>query len=199
MTPSQSAIFGARVEHVRELKAAIAALKADCASLRERCALLESHFALALAAALDMRSVKGRFIVLDGWNLILGSQRVAAGRDELFVQAQGYLSLHAEDFIWIVLDGADGKSSREGALRISYTGGEGTQRADRLILDFVRCAAYCGEASRIHVGTFDRKLASEARRLGAVAGDQTVRSVVSAGSAAPIASHSAPTPKISVS
>lgn len=167
MTPSQSAIFGARVAHVRELKAELAAQKAENAALRERCALLENHLAVAAAAAADLASAKGDFILVDGWNLILGSQRAARSKEELLASARRHLEDNPEDFVWVVLDGKDENASQEGRLRVSYTGGEGSQRADRFILDFIRCAKLTCGLARVRVATHDKKLAAECRRLGA--------------------------------
>ena len=141
--------------------------KAENAALRERCALLENHLAIAAAAAADLAATRGRFFLVDGWNLVLGSQRTAKSREELFESARRHLAANPLDFIWVVLDGKDDNCAQEGHLRVSYTGGEGPQRADRFILDFIRCARLTCGVSRIHVATHDKKLAAECRRLGA--------------------------------
>ncbi|MBQ5530773.1 MAG: hypothetical protein IIT98_02060 [Kiritimatiellae bacterium] len=169
MNPAQQAILGARVFRVRELNAQIARLKEENSDLREKVALFESHFALAVLAARDFASADGAYYVVDGWNLVLGAHRLAASSAELVAKTRAFLDVHAGAFAWIVFDGGRAASDLDGRMRISYTGGTGSQRADRLILDFVRMAGLSGESGRICVVTRDRKLASEAVRLGASA------------------------------
>ena len=58
--------------------------------------------------------------------------------------------------MWIVFDGPRVKSRVEGGVRISYTGGEGSQRADRMIIDYVRMAVWLGLGDKVSVRTNDR-------------------------------------------
>ena len=158
---AQDIILGARVAHVRELRAEVERLKAENAALREASASLRAHFDLALLAAADLRD-GGELEVWDGWNLILGSAKEARGRDELVARAQA-----CGRRVWIVFDGPDEAVRRVDArVRVSYTGGTGEQRADRLICDFVRMAAFLGLADRVTVRTHDKALLAQIRRLG---------------------------------
>ncbi len=54
---AQDLILGARVAHVRELKAELAQEKAANAALRDENAALKAHFDFALLAAQDLRDL----------------------------------------------------------------------------------------------------------------------------------------------
>jgi hypothetical protein len=70
--------------------------------------------------------------------------------------------------IWIVFDGSEENSYRSGAYRVTYTGGTGPHRADRLILDYVHAVRTLGlDTSRITVDTADKALAKKLDTLGA--------------------------------
>lgn len=70
---------------------------------------------------------------------------------------------------WLVFDGSEENSYRSGSYRVTYTGGTGPHRADRLILDYVHAAKLLGlDTSRIAVETADKSLAKKAAALGAV-------------------------------
>ena len=72
-------------------------------------------------------------------------------------------------FIWIVFDGSEENSYRHGSYRVTYTGGTGPHRADRLILDYVHAAKLLGlGTSRITVETADKTLAKKLESFGAV-------------------------------
>ena len=163
----QDVILGARVVHVRELKAEITRLKAENSRLNAENAELRSHFALALLAAEDLRRLPdgGRLVIVDGWNLVLAAEREASDKDDLVRQVRAHLAEHPLDFAWIVFDGSRENSTEEGRLRISYTGGVGTQRADRMICDFLRMARLSGDVSRIDVRTHDKELLKTVDRL----------------------------------
>ena len=164
---AQDVILGARVQHVRELKAQIETLKAANDRLRRENEEWKCHFGAALIAASDLRSLPpgGRFVIVDGWNFILGANRMAQDPVQLRIHAERYLAENPLDFVWIVFDGPHESVKDAVRLRISYTGGTGSQRADRLICDFVRMAAYCGDVSRIVVKTRDKILRREVARL----------------------------------
>ena len=69
---------------------------------------------------------------------------------------------------WIVFDGSEENSYRSGAYRVTYTGGTGPHRADRLILDYVHAARILGlDTSRITVDTADKALGKKLVALGA--------------------------------
>ena len=69
---------------------------------------------------------------------------------------------------WLIFDGPEENSYRSGAYRVTYTGGTGPHRADRLILDYVHAAKLLGlDTSRITVETADRALAKKAAAFGA--------------------------------
>ena len=67
--------------------------------------------------------------------------------------------------MWIVFDGRHESCTAEGRLRVSYTGGEGPQRADRMICDFLRMARFSGDISRIDVRTHDKGLLKAVDKL----------------------------------
>ena len=70
---------------------------------------------------------------------------------------------------WLVFDGSEENSYRSGSYRVTYTGGTGPHRADRLILDYVHAAKLLGfDTSRIAVETADKPLARKVAALGAV-------------------------------
>ena len=78
------------------------------------------------------------------------------------------LNLHPTSLNWIVFDGSEENSYRSGAYRVTYTGGTGPHRADRLILDYVHAARILGlDTSRITVDTADKALAKKLTALGA--------------------------------
>lgn len=166
---AQDVILSSKVLHLRELKGEVERLKAECQRLRNESAALKEHFDLALVAAQDLRALPdgGTFVVVDGWNRILGSDRLAASRDELLADARAHVAAHPADFVWIVYDGARENSCADGRVRVSYTGGTGPQRADDFIVDFVRMARWLGLADRIKVVTCDRKLLRRCTQAGA--------------------------------
>lgn len=165
---AQDVILGARVAHVRELKAELAKAKAENTALRDENAALKAHLDLALLAAADLRDLPpgGRLEVWDGWNLVLGSERAAPDRRALVAQARAKLAAPGAEGlrIWIVFDGADEKAVQEDRLRVSYTGGTGEHRADRFVAAFARMADYLGLADRLAVWTHDRDFAKSVRR-----------------------------------
>ena len=127
-------------------------------------------YAGVLLAARDLETLpKGsRFIIVDGWNMVLGDgsdpRRAKSSRD-LVAKWQAYLASRTGDFVWIVFDGHDDNTRQDGRLRVSYTGGSGAQRADRFICDFLRMARFQGLSHRVEVVTSDKKLLKEAERL----------------------------------
>ena len=155
---AQDAIIGARAVHIRELKAEIAKLRAENQRLRDEAQSLKTHFDLALVAARDLDSLGegGRIVVLDGWNMILGSQRTAMSREDLVRQAKAMAAAN---------DGPHASSAVEDGVRITYTGGTGPHRADRFVCDFLRMARWLGAADRVEVRTGDRDFLAEVRRL----------------------------------
>ena len=164
---AQDVILGARVAHLRELKAEVAALKAENSALRDENAELRAHFAEALLAAGDLKALAsgGRLVVVDGWNAILGAEKEARSPAELVSQAKRHVEERPQDMVWIVFDGPRENSRVEGRVRVTYTGGAGAQRADRMICDFLRAARLSGDASRIEVRTHDKALAREAAKI----------------------------------
>ena len=164
---SQDIMLGARVAHIRELKAEITRLKAENSALRAENGALRAHLDVAILAAEDLRGLPegGVLEIWDGWNLILGAKRVAADRAGLAAQARERLAERPLDRVWIVFDGPRESAVSEGRLRISYTGGSSAHRADRFIVDFVRMAAYLGLAGRLRVRTDDKAFSSDIRRL----------------------------------
>ena len=164
---AQDVIIGARAMHLRELKTEVTRLKADNAALRDENAQLRAHFDLALRAAEDLRTLPegGKLVVVDGWNLILGAKKEASGKDDLVAKAKARLAERPDDMVWIVFDGPVENSRQEGRLRVSYTGGTGPHRADRMICDFLRMARFAGDVSRIEVRTNDKDFRREVDRI----------------------------------
>lgn len=166
---AQQVMMDSRLLHVRELRAEVARLKEENHRLKTESESLSRHFDLAILAAEDLRTLPpdGRFIIVDGWNLILGANREAPNPMALIERVRGYLAANPQDFVWIVFDGAKENARVEGRMRLSYTGGTGLHRADRFICDFLRMARFRGELSRISVKTSDKDFAREVVRLGA--------------------------------
>lgn len=163
----QDVILSSRVAHVRELKTEITRLKAENADLRNENTQLKTHFAMALLAAEDLKNLPegGKFIIVDGWNAILGSAKDASDPKGLIALYKKHLEENQSDFVWIVFDGNRENSRTEGRLRVSYTGGEGLHRADRFISDFLRMAKFSGSLDNIEVRTRDKDFLKEVRRL----------------------------------
>lgn len=183
-------IMDARVAHVRELKTELAKVKARLVSAESDRDALVSHFALALTALHDFERLpcNAQFCIIDGWNAILHNRNVSKLSSENVSKLkaeflQGVGIVHTHDAVeaksgeccdspidtWVIFDGADERSSKHGRYRISYTGGVGSQRADRLIVDYVHAAKILGlDVSRIIVKTSDKELVKKVTGLGAV-------------------------------
>jgi len=171
---AQDMIEAARLTRVRELQTQLAKAAAENAHLAAENAELRAHLDLAILAAEDLRTLpeNGRFIIIDGWNVILGAR---VGKDvqgyrarnpaDLVAEAKRHVDEHPEDFVWVVFDGPRENARVEGRLRISYTGGNGPHRADRLICDFLRMAKFRGTLERIEVVSRDREFGKEMERL----------------------------------
>lgn len=174
---------GARVAHVRELKAEVARLKEELSHARAELETLKSHFALALGAALDAARLPpgGRLLVVDGWNALLGSASVLAPderrldlrtkEERLCARVRTWLAAHPDDAAWIVFDGAQAGGRAEPRLRVSFTGGTGPHRADRMVCDYLRMCRLAGDAARVRVVTEDKDFRREAQSLGAEIAD----------------------------
>ena len=169
---AQDIVMGARVAHVRELKSEIERLHGENTRLRGELESLRAHFDLALLAAEDLRALPegGRLEIWDGWNLVLGAKKEARDRDDLFAQARRKTEEDASLFVWIVLDGPSAASRVDGRVRVSYTGGEGSQRADRMIVDYFRMAAWLGLAGKVSVRTNDKDFRRQVDAVGRRAG-----------------------------
>ena len=164
---AQDMIEAARLVRVRELQTALARASAENKHLRDENDMLLAHFDLALLAAGDLAALPpdGRLVIVDGWNMILGAQKEARDRADLIAQAKAHVAENPSDFVWIVLDGHRASSTAEGRVRVTYTGGSGQHRADRLICDFLRMARFRGDISRIEVRTNDKDFLKEVKRL----------------------------------
>lgn len=160
---SQDVILGARVAHVRELKAEVAKLKETNAALRDEMNSLKAHFDLALLASIDLAALPagGKMVIIDGWNKILGANRTARDRDDLLKQAKAHTEKCPDDFVWIVFDGPRASSQVDGRVRVSYTGGTGLHRADKMICDFLRMARWIGKGDKVEVLTDDKDFLKE--------------------------------------
>ena len=164
---AQDLILGARVAHLRELKSEVARLKSECAALRDENAALNAHMELAALAARDLAALPpgGRLVIVDGWKLILGAKKEAKDPAELVERAKRRVAENPADRVWIVFDGPKENSRVDGGVRISYTGGKGPHRADRLICDYLRMARLSGDVSRLEVVTNDKDFRRDADRL----------------------------------
>lgn len=156
---AQDIIKSSQLTRVRELQTALKKAAAENAALRNELDSLKAHFDLALLAAMDLKS--GEMLeIWDGWNLILGAQKVAKDRADLIAQAKA-----SGKRVWIVFDGHDENVKLDGKVRISYTGGQGEHRADKFIVDFVRMAAYLGCANRVTIRTADKDFLAKVRQI----------------------------------
>jgi len=176
-------IFGeARVRHVRELKAALAETRERLLKAESERDLILAHFPLALTALRDFECLEegAQLRVIDGWNAVLRLRNVSKlSQEEVSALKRKYLAefgISGEEEAgsapvdtWIVFDGKIPDSFRSGRCRVTYTGGTGPHRADRMIADYVNAAAVLGlDVSRITVETSDRDLASRVSAAGAM-------------------------------
>ena len=164
---AQDMIEAARLVRVRELQTALTKAAAENLRLKTENEMLFAHFDLAVLAANDLAALPpdGRLVIVDGWNMILGANKVAKDRAELVAQAKAHVAEHPSDFVWIVLDGPRASSSVDGRVRISYTGGVGAHRADKFICDFLKMARFRGDIRRIEVRTDDKDFKKEVKRI----------------------------------
>ena len=160
-------IEAARLVRVRELQTALTKAAAENLRLKTENEMLFAHFDLAILAANDLAALPpdGRLVIVDGWNMILGANKVAKDRAELIAQAKAHVAEHPSDFVWIVLDGPRASSSVDGRVRVSYTGGVGAHRADKFICDFLKMARFRGDIRRIEVRTDDKDFKKEVKRI----------------------------------
>ena len=166
-------IQDSRLTRVRELRDEVARLKAELAAAQASCAEWEHHFTLALAAAMDADKLPsgGTMLVLDGWNIVFNSKfnvedDAHLGKQNLIDAVRKYAAAHATDFIWLVFDGSEANATVEGNLRINYTGGDGEQRTDRLVTDYVRLMRLTGRKAPVTVVTNDKKFGKTVSSLG---------------------------------
>ena len=164
---AQDMIEAARLVRVRELQTALTKAAAENLRLKTENEMLFAHFDLAILAANDLAALPpdGRLVIVDGWNMILGANKVAKDRAELVAQAKAHVAEHPSDFVWIVLDGPRASSSVDGRVRVSYTGGVGAHRADTFICDFLKMARFRGDIRRIEVRTDDKDFKKEVKRI----------------------------------
>ena len=164
---AQDMIEAARLVRVRELQTALTKAAAENLRLKTENEMLFAHFDLAVLAANDLAALPpdGRLVIVDGWNMILGANKVAKDRAELVAQAKTHVAEHPSDFVWIVLDGPRASSSVDGRVRVSYTGGVGAHRADKFICDFLKMARFRGDIRRVEVRTDDKDFKKEVKRI----------------------------------
>ena len=167
MADVQNIIADSRVAHMRELKSEVARLREENLHLKSELQSLSAHFDFALVAAEDLRNLppEGKMFVFDGWNLVLGAGRVAADRAALKEYVRGILRDNPGSKAWIVFDGRDENVRADGDIRVSYTGGTGAHRADRLICDYLRMAVYLGLGHKVEVRTDDRDFLKTVARI----------------------------------
>lgn len=164
---SQDIIISSRMIHLRELKSEVSRLKEENAFLKNELESLKAHFDLALLAQRDLENLSphGRMIIIDGWNMILGANRCASDRGELIRQAELHVQERPQDFVWLVFDGHDASSKECGRVRVSYTGGKGLHRADKLVCDYLRMARWLGKAQNVEVRTSDKDFLKQVEKI----------------------------------
>ena len=183
---SNEIVADARVSLVRNLKASLAEVKERLANAEAERDILLAHFSSGLAALHDFAQLPAGapLRIIDGWNAILRNRTVSKLTSENISHLKAeYLASHgivAEEkspapplpfpplSTWIVFDGSQANSYRSGAYRVTYTGGTGAHRADRMIVDYIHAAKLLGlDVSRITVETVDKSLAKKITDLGA--------------------------------
>ena len=195
---AQQIMQDSHMTRIRALRDEVTRLKTELSLARDELESLHRHFALALLAARDAErlAADGCLLIVDGWNAILGSVRLAglsrsasdhtavptadaplspnrpsserAGwRKQLADAVRKWLAERPNDRAWIVFDGPRASGKTKGRLRISYTGGDGAHRADRLVCDYLRMRQYDGQKGHVIVVTNDMAFRKEAERLGA--------------------------------
>lgn len=151
---------------IRELESELADAKRALHEARCNLGEMEKHFAVAVAAVADAAKVgkDGRIAIVDGWNILnttpvkTKSALVSCVRREILSAGNA--------FVWIVFDGPEEKSASDGSLRITYTGGRGGQRADRLILDYIHALKFAGVRPKVELLTNDKPLLHESLQFG---------------------------------
>lgn len=171
---SNEIVADARVMQVRELKKSLAETRERLLRTESDLNLLRAHFSLGMVALHDFEGLAGdaEFRIVDGWNAILKRRNVSKlSAEEISGLKKEYLAnlgIPAQESgcaepppvgTWIVFDGKVANSYRAGACRVTYTGGTGAHRADRMIVDFVNAAKVLGlDVARISVETADKDL-----------------------------------------
>lgn len=165
---AQQIMQDSRLVRVRALQNEVARLKTELAQARAERESLQRHFAEALLAARDADELgpDGTLLIVDGWNAVLGSVRFPS-REALTAAVKAWLAERPANRAWIVFDGSEAAGGREERLRVSYTGGTGAHRADRLVCDYLRMRCFAGAPGRVCVMTEDKDFRAEAARLGA--------------------------------
>ena len=170
----------ARVERVRELSARLREALAAKTEAENALASAEARAAEIALALYDIRaaslaSPQARMTAIDGHNLLFAAKGMTS---DPAVERERRLALveemrafarrsPKEDFIWLVFDGSIAGGEADGNFRISYTGGEGGHRADRILCSYLRAARLAGASAKFRVVTSDSRFAREARKLGA--------------------------------
>lgn len=179
---SNDIVADARVSLVRDLKRSLAETKERLAKAEADLALLVAHFPLGMAALRDFESLPdgAEFRIIDGWNAILRRRNVSklssediSGLKKEYLSDLGISATDREEVgstpvrTWIVFDGKVANSYRSGSFRVTYTGGIGAHRADRMIVDYVNAAKTLGlDVSRIAVETADKDLVKRLSAAG---------------------------------
>ena len=198
-------IEDARVARVRELKIELAAAKARLTQAEADRDVLVSHLHLALMVLHDFERLSAgmNLRIIDGWNAILRFRNVSklTSEDISRIKAEYLANLgivpppakitddgrtttgdhlasincQSPTAIWIVFDGPEENSFCAGQYRITYTGGTGLHRADRLILDYIHAVKLLGfDTSRIIVETGDKAFLRHICALGANAQEPVI-------------------------
>lgn len=187
MALSSNDIFrNSQIDRVRDLKNKIALITRERDEALSEIASLKAHFALALLAAQDVAKLpaNGKIVIVDGWNAVFDGFRRAGDGDEgekkearlketsrrravLVETVKSYAAENENVFVWLIFDGDDAASEAGERWRISYTGGKGSHRADKMICDFVRMIGLAGLTADVTVMTNDKDFRKEVQAAGA--------------------------------
>ena len=155
---TQSLQIAARLGEARKLREEHAVLKRENARLRDEIASLEAHLDLAQTVLVDLGAEGRRLVLVDGWNLILGAGSRFRTREALAAHYAALVEADPALVVWIIMDGPKANTEGQGRLRITYTGGTGSQRADRFIKSVVRAAGFLGLGTKVEIHTRDKDL-----------------------------------------
>jgi hypothetical protein len=175
-----------QVERLRELKYKVASLTRERDEALATLASLKAHFTLALAAAHDVMKIPegGEFIIIDGWNAVFDKFRrvndddngeekekrakeALRRKNNLIETVKNYAAENKDVFVWLVFDGDIPSAEAGERWRVSYTGGIGDHRADKMVCNVLQMIKLIGLEANVTVMTNDRDFIKEVKAAGA--------------------------------